>query len=125
MAELEARITMNTLRPNWRRIVGTPNQETPFRTWLATQPQEVRDRLDEGWDAVYLNEQIDAFEKETAPPATPATAPGSPRPPAVDPQRRRLQSAVQPRGVGTAPEGTTDQDDFMAGFNKVKQTWAT
>lgn len=100
---------------DWETVVGLPDEggrlpDTDYRKWLAAQPKDYQDRINNSWNPRMLAKSITTF-KETKKAAPPAVKPSAP-----SPRQERLKAAVVPRGsAGTAPE-PSDQDDFEAGY---------
>ena len=135
MEQLQAAVVQRTLQledealtdayPNWREIVGKPDEKTKFRLWLAKQPKAYQDRLAGTFSSQVLARAIQRFQVSEKP-ATPPTPPRKPAAPAQGARgtvRRaavtdRLRSAVLPRGDGGAnPSRQPGEDDeFAAGF---------
>lgn len=113
----EATVTAQTealedLHPTWREIVGSgPEDDKPFRKWLATQTPEYQHRINATNSAVIIGRAIDKFLKaQTAPAPTPPA-------PKVVARKDRIADAIQPRGDGNPPPPSkTATDDFHAGF---------
>lgn len=112
--ERSARRFMEYLNPDWRTIVGKPDDINPYRTWLAAQPDEYQQTIASTWDPVVLHKSIQAFEKSHTPP------PSSPKVPPKSGQKALLKAAVPPKGGVQAPERKvlTEEDGFHAGFNE-------
>ena len=88
---------------DWKEVVSSDD----FKGWLAKQPSELAQKFYDSWDSGFLSNTIADFKKTKvlAPTADPAET-----------RRRRLEAAVQPKGVGGHATGPTDDDQFMAGF---------
>jgi hypothetical protein len=118
-ARPEAADEMTALREDWGQIIGLsgPNGEpppnTPFRQWLATQPEAYRQKIESTESPLILNAAITKFEKATAAPAPPEVKPDKPEPD----RRARKEAAVQPKGAGGGmPTAATEQDGFKEGY---------
>ena len=113
----EAADEMSALREDWGQIIGLsgPNGEpppnTPFRQWLATQPEAYRQKIESTESPLILNAAITKFEKATA-------VPPEVKPNKTEPDRRaRKEAAVQPKGAGgSMPTAPTGQDGFEEGY---------
>jgi hypothetical protein len=116
----EAVDEMTALREDWGQIIGLsgPNGEpppkTPFRQWLAMQPEAYRQKIEGTESPLILNAAITKFEKAVAAPAPEA-------PPEVKPEpdrRARKEAAVQPKSGagGGMPTAATEQDGFKEGY---------
>jgi hypothetical protein len=106
--------------PSWREIVGAvdvskqqPDPDNPFRKWLATKDAAYQNRINGSESAAIIGRAIRLFQNETkAAPAKPATTPRDIA------RAERIRGAVQPRGDNAgAAAGTTDDEEFVAGFN--------
>jgi chemotaxis protein histidine kinase CheA len=113
----EAADEMTALREDWGQIIGLsgPNGEpppnTPFRQWLATQPDEYRQKIEATESPLILNAAITKFEKATVIP--PEVKPDKPEPD----RRARKEAAVQPKGAGGGmPASPTEHDGFKEGY---------
>lgn len=51
--------------PDWEAVVGPKDSQTPFRTWLATQPAAYQRIILGSWDPNEIGESIDRFKAET------------------------------------------------------------
>lgn len=113
---------------DWETIVGLPDAEgkvpdTEYRRWLAKQPQEVRDRLANSWDARAIAKSIDQFKADAkkandeAAEAARAAAAKATAKPAPSARKRALEAAASPRGEGGRPAAPTEEDEFQAGFD--------
>lgn len=108
---------LDDLHPGWRDIVGKPDEaDKPFRKWMATQPQEYQDKINNTQSAAITSRAIDKFraaEKAAVKPA--AVQPARP----AEARRAAIQAAVQPRGTGTkpGPHTPTPEENLNAGFN--------
>lgn len=109
-----AREVLALKHEDWREIVGvppdkdTPAPDTPYRQWLARQPDEYRASVSNSWDARVIAKSIDKFKAETAAAAAPAPPAGRP-----NPRNRTLQAAITPRGSAVTPQ-PKDADDETA-----------
>ncbi len=106
--------------PEWRKIVGAvditkeqPDPDNAFRKWLATKDEAYQARVNGTESAAVIGRAIRTFQNETKAPAKPAATPRD------NARAERIKAAVQPRGdgAGTGTGGTSDQDEFEAGFN--------
>lgn len=114
-------LELDELHPGWRDVVGKPGDaETPFRKWLATQPEKYQNMVNASESATITKGAIDKFEAAQAAAAKPAAQP-SPKPTTPDPiaiRKDRIEAAVTPKGTGVAPpkKPLTEEDHFQAGF---------
>lgn len=97
---------------DWRDVVGLTADgkavPTPYRDWLAKQPAEYQTRVGSSWDHQVVGESITRFKRESE--AARRAAQGA------EERRQRLAAAVPARGESRPAPGSTDQDDFKAGF---------
>lgn len=113
---------LDDAHPGWRELVGGANDaENPFRKWLANQPKEYYDLINNTQSAAITSRAIDRFKASTAPngAATAKPAAASSKPAEATAREDRLRSAIQPRGAGGAPSGSpqkTPHDEFREGF---------
>lgn len=109
---------MEGLRPGWQEIVGEDGSDTPYRQWLATQPEAYQARIRETWDPTALADSLARFQTQSHPAPVPPPA-GTSATPVPHPQRARVAAAVQPRGAGApAPSGAekTESEAFEEAF---------
>lgn len=106
--------------PEWRTIVGAvditkqqPDEANPYRAWLKTKDAAYQDRINGAETAAVVERSIRRFQSEIAAKPKPAPAPRA------QIQTNRFRDAVQPRGDGGQPNGSssTAADEFLAGFN--------
>lgn len=102
--------------PDWQGIVapikdGKLDPESPFRKWLATQPDEYQEKINSTNNPLLVLRAIDKFQ------AAPKAEPPKPAP-QTQARRDRVAAAVQPKGDGgQPPPAKSDTDEFEAGFN--------
>lgn len=102
------------LHEDWEQVVGPKDSHTPYRVWLAAQPQAYQDTIHASRRPAVIAKSIDQFKAFAAAPSA-ATAP---KPNAVAEARRaQLSAAVTPKGAGGAKVGRTEDDDLQAGFD--------
>ncbi len=105
---------MEALREDWTRIIGpdplvVPGvAPTPFRQWLATQPEPYRQKVLMTESPLILNAAITKFEQATVPAPTPQA------PDASHARRARLEAAIPLKGDGRAPAGKEAQTEEQA-----------
>jgi len=111
--------------PDWKQIVGAVSDgnydpKHPFRSWLATQPEEYQQKVN-GTDSPRVIERaIDRFKAyEAEQKAKEAKKPEEKKPnPQTESRKQALREAVQPRGSGPEPTQTkTEADHFSEGFS--------
>lgn len=119
--------------PNWRTLIGDhPEAKTEFRTWLAKQPKEYNDRVQNTASSAVISRAIRKFEasKRSTVPAPPtarpvARVPAAPHSGGVRQavgratRQDRLRGAMTPRGAGGgSPTRQNEPDPFEQGFRQ-------
>lgn len=105
---------LSVIEPGWQQTVTSDK----WKLWLAQQPEDYRNKIDNSWDALEVRDAIKKFEKDTAPPVE-EKAPEPKKPE----KAKRLEAAVTPKGVATPETGALDEDAaFTAGFASVRKT---
>jgi len=104
---------LEDLHPDWREVTGasaTPDQNQPFRKWLASQPEKYQSLVNETDSASVIARAIDRFKADAAK-AKPAK---DKAPPSADKRR----AAIQPKGDGGQPAPNPNQAEalLLAGF---------
>lgn len=103
----------------WRQLVGLPDKDldaggslpdTPYRKWLATQPQAYRERIEKSFSPIVIGKSIDKFtawQKAQAKPAGTHTMPST--------RHQQLSAAVAVKSTGTKPntERTLTEEEAM------------
>lgn len=103
LQRIERRALMQ-MHPDLPAIEASPE----FGAWLGAQKPEVLHRLQTDIDSAFVGEAITAFKASRKPAAANTTAAT---------RKSRLEAAVTPRGSGTNAPASTDEDQFIAGFN--------
>lgn len=98
--------TLAETHPQWRDVIGNPEQPTEYRKWLATQPHEYQERVNNSYSPVVIGRSLDKFNEHQA----------SLKKKADSSRRDRFEQAVTPRGDGGHPSHSSGDDDFDAGF---------
>lgn len=94
---------MDLVSAGWRDTVNSPE----YREWLAAQPADYQAKINDTWSPSLMQGSITKFkEAQAAKPKASANA----RP-------DRFAAAVVPRGAGGHSPSTSEDDDFLAGFN--------
>lgn len=96
---------LNRAHPGWQQLIQKPDGSlTPdFEAWFQKQDESLRaDVL--AFDAQATSEAIGKFKKHREDAAKAAT------------RTNRLDEAVNPRGTGGPARGTSDKDEFYAGY---------
>lgn len=105
--------------PDWREIVGAVSDgqfdpKHPFRSWLETQPEAYRQKVNTTNNAAIIERAIDKFKAATKATENKTPAQSAPRDTA---RRDRIRASTQPKGDGgTPPAPKTEQDHFREGF---------
>lgn len=109
--------------PDWRNIVGAVSDgqfdpKHPFRSWLATQPEDYQQKVNATNNPRVIERAIDRFKADEAEKAKTAKKPEPPKPnPQTESRKQALREAIQPRGSGPEPTQTkTEADHFSEGF---------
>jgi hypothetical protein len=115
---------LTTEYPNWREIVGAPEQggvenvnlQHPFRVWLGAQPVEYQAKINNANSSVIIMRAIEKFNDDTAKAAATKARATTPTP-QVAARKAVIKDAIQPRGDGGAPPpAKTEDDHFAEGF---------
>ena len=108
--------------PDWSDIVGRPAQPgvspttTPFRLWLADQPEAYQQKVGTTRSPFVVRSAIDRFKANQSAPST--------RPDRAAVRRAVIEGAVTPRADGNSPSinaPLTAEDAFGSGFKAVKR----
>lgn len=102
--------TLDETHPDWKQIVGIPEApgqqpSTEYRKWLATQPKEYQERVNNSYSPVVLGRSLDKFNEHLV-----SLKKNSDR-------RDRFDQAVTPRGEGGHEPPADDNDAFISGFS--------
>ncbi len=106
---------MGYLTPDWQTVVGRDGDGSPYRAWLATQPEAYQQQLAATWDPREIQTSIGVFQA--------ATAPKPPKPAVREGQARRaiVKAAIPAQGTGGTPtQDVSEQEAFMQGFNRKR-----
>lgn len=98
---------MDATRPKWREVASSDD----FKTWLASQPDPLRETYNSTWDPSVVSQMLDSFEAARRSAAERTTK-----------SKTRLEAALLPdsrssRSVHVA----TEMDAMQAGFDSVRQ----
>lgn len=121
IAGFEKRTLMDTLtdlHEDWETVVGPKDSATPYRAWLATQPQAYQDQLHASRRPSIIAQSITKFKESAATPVRPK-APAPKTSAAADARREQLRDAVTPKGAGGAKVGRTELDDLQEAFDNA------
>lgn len=109
--------------PDWKDIVGAVSDGKfdpthPFRSWLATQPEDYQQKVNGTNNPRVIERAIDRFKEFEAAEKAKAKKPEPPKPnPQTESRKQALREAVQPRGSGPEPtQNKTEADHFSEGF---------
>jgi chemotaxis protein histidine kinase CheA len=110
--------------PDWMNIVaavsdGKFDPKHPFRAWLATQPAEYQQKVNDTNNPRVIERAIDRFKAHEAEQAKTVKKPEPPKPnPQTESRKQLLRETVQPRGAGhEPPQSKTAEDHFKDGFS--------
>ena len=95
---------LTVMHKDWRQVVQTPE----FAVWKATLPENERDVLDNGWDAVSIGEGLSTFKEWKSKAAQSSAS-----------KKNRLEAAIQPRNSAKVVTVTED-DAFIQGFKEAR-----
>lgn len=111
--------------PDWKEIVGAVSDgkfdpKQPFRSWLATQPEDYQHKVNETNNPRVIERAIDRFKAAQAEQARQTKKPEPPKQnPKASERKEILRAAVQPRGSGPEPQtAKTAQDHFQDGYDQ-------
>lgn len=104
--------TLDREHKGWREIVGEPNSNTEFRTWLKGKPNE--QEILGSYDVDLLSDILTEFKEHKK------TKTEQPKPPASSTRTNRLEEAVTTKGKikPPAPRPKSDEEEFEAGFRE-------
>lgn len=120
---------LEEIHPNWKEIVGfaAPGQADPknaFRAWLAKQPQEYQDKINNTRNPMVTANAITKFQVSQRAASSPSPSVKKPvvKAKAKKPidRRNRIQGSVQPKGLGSPPpaQKQSAEDAFAEGFSR-------
>lgn len=108
---------MDTIKPSWREVTGGPDEKTPYRLWLETQPEAYQQELANTWKPGVIIKSIEQFETFTK---ERAKTPKPPPKPKQDDVRRKIFRAAVPT-QGTAHTEKTkvlsEEEAMLEGFH--------
>jgi hypothetical protein len=101
--------TLAETHSDWKAVIGLPDEkgvlpETEYRKWLATQPEEYRQRVSDSYSPVVIGRSIDKFNEHLASLKKNAE------------RRDRFDQAVNLKS-DVGDHTSDDNDAFNAGFN--------
>jgi hypothetical protein len=103
--------------PDWKEV----NAKAEFQDWLKAQPDGLKAKFDDSWNATFIANTYQSFKKaEEAKAKAAKDAKDAADRAAQNTNSRaaRLQAAIQPRGDGGHAPGPTAADEFEEGFKK-------
>jgi hypothetical protein len=109
----------------WEAIVGPAGSTTPFRQWLAQQPQDYQTKVSTTFRPGVMAKAIQQFQQTVQPAAQPSVPPEIPKPkekPAGSTERQaRLAAAVTPQGKPAASTSgnKSAEDEMREGFDRA------
>lgn len=115
--------------PKWREIVGAvakgqnPDAAHPYRAWLAKQPADYQDKINNTMNSTVIANSITKFQTSQRVAAKPAVT-TKPAVKLLKPSKKallrknRFQASVTPKGLGTPPpaQRQSEEDAFASGF---------
>jgi hypothetical protein len=103
---------LTDLHEDWQAVVGLPDSQTAFRTWLKGQGTEKEQAFLSSWNPRYIAKQLTAFKESTRVAPKPSPNPN-------DTRAQRLAEAVPPKG-GAVPmpksKRTEEEEAFEEGY---------
>lgn len=110
------------LHPDWREVVGAPGgktagQETPWKTWLKTQPAEYQEKVAKSWNPMVVARSIDSFNASEQAKKAAEEAKQKPKT-----RAQRLAEAVPAKKPSAAQETTPSDDDMFDEGYKTGRT---
>lgn len=104
--------TLTDLHEDWETVVGPPDSQTPYRTWLAAQTPEYQTRINTSLRPGEVAKSIEKFTQDST-----AKAPAPPKSnPAAEARRQQLADAVTPRGAGGSVPSVTAEQEMSEAF---------
>lgn len=102
--------TLAETHADWKSVIGMPNDQgvlpdTEYRKWLATQPDEYQQRINNSYSPVVIGKSIDKFREHQASLKKNAE------------RRDRFDQAVTPKGDGGNEPPPDGDEAFNAGYN--------
>lgn len=94
--------------PDWKAVVGAPESETPYRTWLKTQPAAYQQSVLDTWRPAEASASIQLFKTSQLQAANAA----------IEVRKNRFAAAVPVKGDGRQPAGKSEIDDFNDGYKE-------
>ena len=104
--QYEAKL-LSLAHPDWKATASS----TEFKLWKDMQEPEVRQTLENSWDAQVLGEGLQAFKDWRAQQQAKTVS-----------KKQRLERAIQPSGVPATSDTATEYDAFIQGFKQARGT---
>lgn len=112
--------------PDWRTTVGEQGADNPYRKWLATQDAAYQQKLAATNSAAVIGRSLKKFtDAQTADATAKATTDAAAKKAADEKaaadkvaatRKERFEAAATSKGAGGHTPGTTEDDEFEAGF---------
>lgn len=101
--------SLSAIFPGWKKEIQT----SEFAAWMGSQPDDVKalSQSSDVGDAAQMLKLYDAFKRNPPAPSRPAAKPDT------STREKRLAAAVAPRGTGGHSAGSTELDEFEAGYS--------
>ena len=119
--EVEEREALEEDHPNWREIVGNPDdKDNEFRKWLSGQSESFRKRVENSRRASVASDAISKFLDHKAAADKAAEKQREADEAArkeKDSRARRFEAAATPKAAGGHAKGKSEDDEFEEGFN--------
>jgi hypothetical protein len=101
--QFEAKL-LSIKHPDWQDVARSPD----FDMWKSTLDQQTQHDLTNAWDASFIASKLDEFKTWKGRSSKRQT------------NQRRLEQAITPNGAQGLPDGQTDDDAFLSGFNSMR-----
>jgi hypothetical protein len=104
---------LTDLHEDWQTVIGPPDSQTEFRTWLKGQGPEQEQAFLSSWDPRFISKTLSTFKNAKSEP--PKVDPK----PKTDTRAQRLAEAVPAKGGGIPPaksKKTEEEAAFEEGF---------
>lgn len=100
---------LDGLAPGWKEIVGMPDKPTDYRKWLAAQPADYQNRINNSNNAFEISGSVKSFQS-----AQEAAAKRQSQ------NKQRLTNAIQPAGSVAARSVISEQQAADAAFKRER-----
>ena len=108
---------LTDLHEDWQTVIGAPDSQTEFRTWLKAQGPEQEQAFLSSWDPRFIAKTLTTFKKAKETPETPKPSAK------VDTRHQRLAEAVPAKGGGVPPAKSKKNEEeaaFEEGFASAR-----